>query len=120
MKLSEWAKLQGISYKTAWRWFKAGILPVSAKQLQNGTILLPDFRSNKDTITIYARVSSTDQKTDLDGQVSRLLRFAEERNFTVSGSVMEIGSGLNKHRPKLLNLLSDPDFQLSWLNIEIG
>ncbi len=112
MKLSEWAKLQGISYKTAWRWFKAGILPVSAKQLQNGTILLSDFRSNKDTVTIYARVSSTDQKTDLDGQVSRLLRFAEERNFTVSGSVMEIGSGLNKHRPKLLNLLSDPDIRI--------
>lgn len=24
MKLSDWAKQQGISYKTAWRWFKNG------------------------------------------------------------------------------------------------
>ena len=29
MKLSEWAKRQGITYKTAWRWFKAGALPLS-------------------------------------------------------------------------------------------
>ncbi len=28
MKLSEWAKLQGVSYRTAWRWFKSGGLPV--------------------------------------------------------------------------------------------
>lgn len=40
MKLSKWAKQQGISYTTAYRWFKAGRIP-SAKQLDNGTILVP-------------------------------------------------------------------------------
>ncbi|MCK9229042.1 MAG: IS607 family transposase, partial [Syntrophorhabdaceae bacterium] len=30
MKLSEWAKQQGISYKTAWRWYTEGKLPVPA------------------------------------------------------------------------------------------
>jgi predicted site-specific integrase-resolvase len=29
MKLSRWAKKQGISYRTAWRWFKMGQLPVA-------------------------------------------------------------------------------------------
>ena len=70
MKLSEWAKLQGISYRTAWRWFKAGILPIPSKQLPNGTILLLDFGPDKRSVTIYARVSSFDQKADLDAQVS--------------------------------------------------
>ena len=109
MKLSEWAMLQGVSYRTAWRWFKAGILPVPVKQLANGTILLSDSRSDKETLTIYARVSSSDQKADLDAQVSRLLTFANGQGYSVVQSVMEIGSGLNKHRPKLLNLLSDPE-----------
>ena len=112
MKLSAWARLQGISYRTAWRWFKAGILPVPAKQLPNGTILLSDVRLDKGSVIIYVRVSSFDQKTDLDAQVSRLLTFAICQGFTVAKSVMEIGSGLNKHRPKLLNLLSDPEVQI--------
>jgi len=38
MKLSDWARKQGISYITAWRWFKAGKLPVAARQLPTGTI----------------------------------------------------------------------------------
>ena len=72
MKLSEWAKLQGISYKTAWRWFKEGKLPVPVEQTATGTILvkLPD--SNEGLVAVYARVSSADQKPDLDRQIARL------------------------------------------------
>ena len=43
MKLSARERLQGVSYRTAGRWFKAGILPAPAKQLANGTILLSDL-----------------------------------------------------------------------------
>ena len=39
MKLSKWALEQGISYTTAYRWFKAGKIP-NAKQMENGTILV--------------------------------------------------------------------------------
>ena len=39
MKLSAWAKLQGISYKTAWAWWKKGTLPVRAEQMPTGTII---------------------------------------------------------------------------------
>ncbi|RTH99528.1 IS607 family transposase, partial [Thermus scotoductus] len=27
MKLSHWARKHGIPYRTAWKWFKQGILP---------------------------------------------------------------------------------------------
>jgi predicted site-specific integrase-resolvase len=42
MKLSMWAKLQGISYKTAWRWFKNETLPVRSEQAPTGTILVKE------------------------------------------------------------------------------
>jgi len=79
MKLSEWAKKQGVSYRTAWRWFKAGILPVPAKQLSNGTIILSEEEKGPLFVAIYARVSSSDQKADLDRQVARLVVFANEK-----------------------------------------
>lgn len=32
MKLADWARKRGINYVTAYRWFKAGILPVPAQR----------------------------------------------------------------------------------------
>lgn len=43
MKLKDWADKQGISYLTAWRWFKAGDPRLSkAYQSDSGTIIVPD------------------------------------------------------------------------------
>lgn len=46
MKLSDWADKQGISYLTAYRWFKAGKLPVKAYQSDSGTIIVQDESEN--------------------------------------------------------------------------
>jgi putative resolvase len=107
MKLSDWAKKQGVSYRTAWRWFKAGILPIPAKQLSNGIIILSEREELPLIVAIYARVSSSDQKKDLDRQVARLVTFANEKGLSISRTVTEIGSGLNGHRPKLMKLLAE-------------
>jgi hypothetical protein len=40
VKLSVWAERQGVHYMTAWRWWKAGTLPVRAHQTESGTILV--------------------------------------------------------------------------------
>jgi putative resolvase len=45
MKLSTWAKNQGIHYHTAWTWFKHGKLPVKAKQLPSGAIIIEESNS---------------------------------------------------------------------------
>lgn len=50
MKLSVWARQQGIDYKTAYRWFRAGILPVPARQLPTGTILVDTELSEADLL----------------------------------------------------------------------
>ncbi len=107
MKLSDWARRQGISYITAWRWFKAGKLPVPARQLPTGTILVEEPNPEGRTV-LYARVSSADQKDDLQHQVQRLEAFALERGWTDFEVVAEIGSGLNGKRKKLLRVLRDP------------
>ena len=108
MKLSEWARGQGISYRTAWRWFKAGTLPVPAEQAATGTILVKPVSVPPGAAALYARVSSSGQKKDLEGQIGRLVAFANARGLAISRSVFEIGSGLNGRRPKLLKLLADP------------
>jgi predicted site-specific integrase-resolvase len=40
MKLSVWAKQQGVTYQAAWKWWKAGKLPVAAEQMPTGTIII--------------------------------------------------------------------------------
>jgi len=40
MKLSQWAKSQGITYRTAWNWFKTGKMPIKTIQTKTGTILV--------------------------------------------------------------------------------
>ncbi len=113
MKLSEWATQVGVSYRTAWRWFKAGTLPCKAKQMASGTIIVEETEIEAiNEVAVYARVSSTDQKNDLDRQLARLLTFANEQGFSVRWAVTEIGSGLNGKRPKLLKLLRDPKIKI--------
>ena len=107
MKLSDWARQQGISYITAWRWFWAGKLPVPARQLPTGTILV-EAPCPEGITVLYARVSSADQREDLERQVQRLQAFAQEQGWTEVKVVTEIGSGLNGKRKKLLRVLQDP------------
>jgi len=73
MRLSQYAKQMNVSYKTAFRWWKAGRL--DAYQLDTGTIIVRDPVLETPTtngIALYARVSTQGQKADLDRQVERL------------------------------------------------
>lgn len=67
MKLAAWARSAGIHPKTAYRWFHRGTLPVPARQLDTGTILVtrPTGQTAANA-AVYARVSSHDQRADLD------------------------------------------------------
>jgi putative resolvase len=109
MKLSQYAKKAGISYKTAWRWYKAGTL--DAYQTPTGMVVVRDPHMERPTtgrIALYARVSSADQKSDLERQVQRLRDYAAARGYQIAKEVTEIASGLNDSRPKFLKLLADP------------
>ncbi|HEY4388944.1 MAG TPA: IS607 family transposase [Ktedonobacteraceae bacterium] len=108
MKLSHYAKQHGISYKTAWRWYKAGQL--DAYQTATGTVIVRDqpvaipFVGR---VALYARVSSADQKEEVQRQLERLRTYALAHGYQVAKEVTEIASGLNDQRPKLTRLLQD-------------
>jgi putative resolvase len=110
MKLSAWAEREGIHYMTAWRWWKAGKLPVPAYQTPSGSILveLAVPGSQPGRTVVYTRVSSHDQRADLDRQLARLTRWAAQEGLQVAEVVAEVGSGLNGRRTKLRRLLADP------------
>jgi len=110
MKLSDWARANGISYKTAWLWWRKGRLPVPARQLPSGTILVDVPERPDGGAVLYARVSSADQRADLDRQVARLAAFAAERGLRVAKVVAEVGSGLNGQRQGLLAALRAPEY----------
>src|SRR2546422_3484685 len=108
MKLSRYAKQVGVSYKTAYRWYKAGTL--DAYQTATGIIIVRDKADEKprtSRIALYARVSSLGQKEDLERQRQRLKDYAAAKGYQVSKEVTEIASGLNEKRPKLEKLLAD-------------
>ncbi|HEX4204997.1 MAG TPA: IS607 family transposase [Ktedonobacteraceae bacterium] len=59
-------------------------------------------------VVIYARVSSPQQKENLDRQVHRLEDYCAAKGYQVGRIVKEIGSGVNDSRRKFLSLLCDP------------
>lgn len=95
---------------TAYRWFREGKLPVPARRV--GRLILVDPTAIEPAVAgltvVYARVSSADQRADLDRQVARVTVWATGQSLTVSRVVTEIGSALNGHRRKFLALLRDP------------
>ena len=108
VKLSEWARRQGVSYQTAWRWVRDGKMPVPVRQAASGTWIVEEAARAEGRVVAYCRVSSADQKQDLDRQVARVVTEAAGRGLPVGEVVTEIGSGVNGKRRKLHRVLSDP------------
>ena len=108
MKLSQYAKKVGVTYKTAYRWYRAGTL--DAYQTATGIIIVRDKLDEKPLtgrVALYARVSSLGRSEDLERQMHRLKDYAVAKGYQVSKEVTEIASGLNEKRPKLEKLLAD-------------
>jgi putative resolvase len=114
VNLKEWARLQGIHPQTAYRWFRAGKLPVPAVRVNSRSVLVaPDavVAPAQGGIGRYARVSSHDQRSDLDRQVARLTAWAVQSGRAVVRVEAEVGSGMNGARSKARRLLADPGVQ---------
>ncbi|WP_343577376.1 IS607 family transposase [Mycobacterium sp.] len=108
MKLAAWARSVGVHPQTAYAWVREDRMPVPFRRLPSGTILVDVAAAGDERVVLYARVSSHDQRSDLDRQVSRLTEWATDAGWEVAQVVSEVGSGLNGKRPKLSRILSDP------------
>jgi putative resolvase len=107
MKLSEYARKVGVTYKTAWLWYKAGKL--KGRQMDTGTIIIePDEKPvREEKVVVYARVSSSENRDNLAAQAERLVLYCTAKGYQVHQVVKEVGSGVNDSRPKFLALLAD-------------
>jgi len=107
MKLSTYAKQLGISYQTAWRLFKDGKL--NAYKLPTGTVIVREEESqgSEQSVAIYCRVSSSENKGNLESQKKRLLDYCAAKGYKVSRVITEVGSGINDTRKQWLSLLQD-------------
>ncbi len=112
MKLSDYAKKVGVSYKTAHRWWKAGQL--KGYQLPSGTIIIEDISptETQKRVCIYARVSSVEAKANLERQATRLTEYAIAKGYTIHKVMKEIGSGLNDNRKLLISALEDDNYNI--------
>ena len=112
MKLSDYAKKAGVHYRTAYRWYQAG--QIKGYQADTGTIIITEQDDNPKSlkVAIYARVSSSENKSDLDSQASRLTAYCAAKGYRVHQVVKEVGSGINDNRQKLTDLLSDETITL--------
>jgi predicted site-specific integrase-resolvase len=100
MSLAVWAERSGVARVSVCRWFRAGLLPVPAVKV--GRLVLldePTADTGVDRQTaVYARVSSADQRADLDRQVARVTGWVTTEQIPVGQVVTEVGSALNGHR----------------------
>lgn len=92
-KISEYAKLNHVTYRTVWNWIKDDKLDVERTSTGRIQIVIDDAKEQ--TVAIYARVSSSENKDNLDRQAQRLIDYCNAKGYRVQKIVKEIGSGLN-------------------------
>ena len=115
MRIREWAEREGFHPQTVWRWCREGTMPVPFERTATGAIIVHDPKyeatpttPNAGRTVCYARVSSSDQKNDLQRQADRLKAFAFNMGVDTPEVVTEVGSGMNDKRRKLNRILADP------------
>ena len=108
MRLAQWAKINGYSYRGAYDLYKRGQLP-NAYALPSGSILVnTEIKPNiQECNIVYARVSTPGRDEELKAQQNRVEQFCQANGWVIHKSVKEIGSGLNDRRKILTNILEN-------------
>lgn len=105
-KISQYARKNNVTIRTIWNWIKQD--KVKTERTKTGGWLVVEDDENKyEKVAIYARVSSSENKNNLEKQKERLLNYCSAKGYKVHYIITEIGSGLNNNRPKLEKLLLD-------------
>ena len=112
-KISQYAKRYDVSTRTVWNWMYQG--KVKFEKEPDGKhirIIEDEDKKLTDAVAIYARVSSSENKNNLERQKERLENYCAAKGYKILKTVTEIGSGLNDKRPKLEKLLTDESVKM--------
>ena len=104
-KISQYAKIEKVGYRCIWNRIKRGEL--KTERTPTGRILVVVDENSEESVAVYCRVSSSENKDNLDRQKDRVLSYCYAKGYKVDKVVTEIGSGLNDKRPRLEALLTD-------------
>ena len=110
IKASEYAKKMSLHIRTVYRYYHSGKIK-GYQDKETGTIFILNPFKNKsennleNKVVLYARVSSNENKNNLESQLERLRLFAIAKGYQVVKEIKEVGSGLNDNRSKLNYLL---------------
>ena len=108
IRLSEWARGEGIARITAYRMLQRGILPVPTERSPTGRwyVLVPEQRSGR--VVLYARASpGTDAAHHLNDQLYALVEWADANRQRIYATITEMADPYVSTLPKLARLLSD-------------
>lgn len=94
-----------VCYRTIWNRINKGEL--NTERTPTGRVLIVIDENKEDETAVYCRVSSSENKNNLESQKERVLSYCYAKGYRVSKVVMEVGSGLNDKRKKLESLLLD-------------
>ena len=114
-KPKDFAELLGVSVKTLQRWDREGILKANRTPTDRRYYTYDQYLQFKGMqtendirdVVIYARVSTRNQKDDLQNQVEFLKQFCNAKGMIVNQCIEDFGSGLNYNRKKWNKLLED-------------
>jgi putative resolvase len=116
IKLAKAAKLLGITKQTLWNWKRNGTIEfvkignLNYLHIDGFNTLMGISEKRSEKVVIYCRVSSSQNKNNLELQKNRLIDYCMAKGYVVSDVVTEIGSGLNDNRPKLDTIFRKMDF----------
>ena len=114
-KPKDFAELLGVSVKTLQRWDRDGILKANRTPTDrryytyNQYLQFKGIQTENDIrdVVIYARVSTRNQKDDLQNQAEFLKQFCNAKGMIVNQCIEDFGSGLNYNRKKWNKLLDE-------------
>jgi transposon, resolvase len=110
IKASEYAKKMSLHIRTVYRYYHNGKIK-GYQDEDTGTIFIlnPFKKKNENNlenkVVLYARVSSNENKNNLDSQLERLRLYAGAKGYQIIKEIKEVGSGFNDNRFKLNYLL---------------
>jgi excisionase family DNA binding protein len=106
----EVARIFGVSYVAVKKWAYSGKIkyiktPGGRYRYPEGEIKrLLGEQTPKGRVAVYARVSSADQREDLERQKQRLVEYAKGKGYQDIVVLEDIASGLNENRKGLVKL----------------
>ena len=107
IKLSEYGRKLGITYRTAHEWFKTGKIP-NAYMTPSGSIFVKEMIKETQLplrVVVYCRVSNQSRKDEMEYQVDRCTNFCASKGLLVADIYKEVASGMNDTRKQLWKML---------------